>query len=82
MFNSDMSILVKGIPTNEFRMGIGLRQGDLLSLFLFVLAVESLSGLVSKVSEVGDFTDFNVKGDCLVNILQFGDDTLLVGEGS
>jgi hypothetical protein len=38
IFNSSMSVLVYGSPSEDFLVGKGLRQGDPLSLFLFLLA--------------------------------------------
>ncbi|GKV35303.1 hypothetical protein SLEP1_g43600 [Rubroshorea leprosula] len=48
-----VSVLVNGSPTEEFQMGKGLRQGDPLSLFLFLMIGEGLHGLVKKAETVG-----------------------------
>ncbi|XP_058776577.1 uncharacterized mitochondrial protein AtMg01250-like [Vicia villosa] len=82
IFQSKMFVLVNGSPTNEFEVEKGLRQGDPLSSFLFVLVAEKLTGLVRKSLEIGEYYGFAIKGWCIIDILQFVDDTLLIGEGS
>ena len=49
------SILVNGSPIKEFRMGKGVRQGDPLSPFLFILAAEGLNVMVSEAVTKGIF---------------------------
>ncbi|XP_058779060.1 uncharacterized protein LOC131653017 [Vicia villosa] len=82
IFKSNMSVMVNGSPTKEFVVNRGLRQGDPLSPFLFVLVTEALTRLVRKSIEIGDFEAFDIKRRCEVDILQFADDTLLVGTGT
>ncbi|XP_058726307.1 uncharacterized protein LOC131597639 [Vicia villosa] len=82
IFNSKMSVLINGSPTKEFIVHKGLRQDDPLSLFLFVLVAEGLTGLVKQYIEVGEFQRFDIKDSCWVDILQFADDTLIVGDGN
>ncbi|XP_058758054.1 uncharacterized protein LOC131631277 [Vicia villosa] len=77
-----MSVLVDGSPTKEFLVSRGLRQGDPLSPFLFVLVAEGLAGLVRKSIDIGEFQSFDIRGSCKVELLQFADDTLIVGDGS
>ncbi|XP_058784149.1 uncharacterized protein LOC131658919 [Vicia villosa] len=77
-----MSVLVNGIRTKEFVVEKELRKGDPLSPFLFVIVAEGLKGLVSKAMMVGEFVAFYTRRACSVDILQFDDDTLLLGEGS
>jgi hypothetical protein len=50
------SVLVNGSPTEEFPMQRGLRQGDPLSPFLFLLAAEGMNVLMSSVVENNVFT--------------------------
>ncbi|XP_058733701.1 uncharacterized protein LOC131605347 [Vicia villosa] len=77
-----MSVLVNGSPTKKFEVGKGLRQGDPLSPFLYVLVAEGLTGLVRKSIEIGEFESFSIHRSCNIDILQFADDTLLVGKGT
>ncbi|XP_024641765.1 uncharacterized protein [Medicago truncatula] len=75
------SVLVNGCPTDEFHFERGLRQGDPLSPFLFLLAAEGLNVMMSAVASNGLFTSYSVGTQILVSVshLQFADDTLLVG---
>lgn len=80
--NSSLSILINGSPTRYFIVSRGLRQGDSLSLFLFLLVAEGLTAMMVKASNLGDFVGFNLGPHLHVEILQFEDDTLLIGDGS
>lgn len=82
VFNSKMSVLVNGSPTKEFIVNKGLRQGDPLSPFLFVIAVEGLMSLVKQSIKVREFQRFYNNDSCWVDILQFASDTLMVGHGN
>ncbi|XP_058771931.1 uncharacterized protein LOC131645375 [Vicia villosa] len=82
VFNSSMSILVNGSPTSDFEVFKGLRQGDPLSPFLFLLVAEGLAGMVKVASSLGEFRGFSVGVGCKLEILQFADDTVLIGEDS
>jgi len=78
------SVLVNGSPTDEFNIERGLRQGDPLSPFLFLLAAEGFNVLMLYLLEAKLFHGYKVGcGDelCLTH-LQFADDTLLIGEKS
>ncbi|GAU17467.1 hypothetical protein TSUD_340100 [Trifolium subterraneum] len=78
------SVLVNGSPTDEFPLERGLRHGDPLSPFLYLLAVEGLHVLMDAMVERNLFTGFSVGADDPVSVshLQFADDTLLMGTKS
>ncbi|XP_058783774.1 uncharacterized mitochondrial protein AtMg01250-like [Vicia villosa] len=80
VFTSHMSVLVNGSVTKDFKVQRGLRQGDPISPFLFVLAMEGLTALTKKSVEVGDFMPFKYGLEDYVDILQFADDTIIIGE--
>ncbi|GAU34020.1 hypothetical protein TSUD_393660 [Trifolium subterraneum] len=75
------SVLVNGSPTEEFPLERGLRQGDPLSPFLFLLAVEGLNVLMEAAVERKLFTGYGIgeRDPVFVSHLQFVDDTLLLG---
>ncbi|GKV16128.1 hypothetical protein SLEP1_g26814 [Rubroshorea leprosula] len=64
----------------KVEMGKGLRQGDPLSPFLFLMIGEGLHGLVSKAETVGMFHGIPIGTRGLeVSLLQFADDTVIMG---
>jgi hypothetical protein len=75
------SVLVNGSPTDEFPLERGLRQGDPLSPFLFLLAAEGLGVMMRAMVEGNRFWGYLVGGQEVVSVshLQFADDTLLLG---
>ena len=77
-------MLVNGSPTVEFPLKRGLRQGDPLSPFLFLLAAEGLNVLMKVVVDSHLFTGycFGALNGLFVSHLQFADDTLLLGKKS
>jgi len=73
------SVLVNGSPTDEFLLGRGLRQGEPLSPFLFLLAAERFNVLMDSLSRSNLFLGYQVGNNALtiVSDLQFADDTLI-----
>jgi hypothetical protein len=72
--------LVNGSPTKQFNIGRGLRQGDPLSPFLFLLAAEGFNLLMKKAVEIGKFDGFRFdRGEDQFTHLQYADDTLIIG---
>ncbi|MCH86516.1 LINE-1 reverse transcriptase like, partial [Trifolium medium] len=82
IFQSSMSVLVNGSPTEDFVVGKGLRQGDPLSPFLFLIVAEGLTGLMCKAVDNSSFLGYKVSNDISFHTLQFVDDTIIVGEGN
>ena len=72
------SILVNGEPKGLIHPSRGLRQGDPLSPFLFLLCTEGLYGLIKKATSNGDINGFRLckQGPKLTHLF-FADDILL-----
>ncbi|GJS06437.1 putative RNA-directed DNA polymerase, eukaryota, reverse transcriptase zinc-binding domain protein [Tanacetum coccineum] len=71
------SILVNGSPTNEFELFKGLRQGDPLSPFLFILVMEGLHSLTCKAEELDLFKGVSIGCDNMnISYLMYADDGL------
>jgi hypothetical protein len=83
IFAGNLSVLVNGSPTGEINIQRGLKQGDPLAPFLFLLVVEGLSGVMSKAEELGLFKGVSVGSlPVVISHLQYADDTLCIGEAS
>nr|XP_025611773.1 uncharacterized protein LOC112705129 [Arachis hypogaea] len=73
-----MSVLVNGSPSKPFKMERGLRQGDPLSLLLFVLVVDVLHRMLGEAVRNGRITLLRVGREHIeLSHLQFADDTIL-----
>ncbi|GJS49220.1 RNA-directed DNA polymerase, eukaryota [Tanacetum coccineum] len=80
-FTSAMaSILVNESPTAEFPFFRGLKQGDPLAPFLFILVMESLH-LSVAISE-GVFKGIQLHGSMSISHLFYADDAVFIGEWS
>ncbi|GJV02489.1 RNA-directed DNA polymerase, eukaryota, reverse transcriptase zinc-binding domain protein [Tanacetum coccineum] len=81
--NARSSVLVNGSPTAEFDLHRGLRQGDPLSPFLFILAMEGLHALSCKAEVLGLFKGASFGRDnVIVSHLMYADDVIFLGEWS
>ncbi|XP_071712395.1 uncharacterized protein [Rutidosis leptorrhynchoides] len=79
--STSISILVNGSPTKEFNISWGVRQGDPLSPFLFILAAEGLNILAKAATEKGLFKGVEIGVDkIIVSHLQYAYDTIFIGD--
>ena len=81
---ASFSVLVNGTPEGYFNSSRGLRQGDPLSPYFFVIGMEALSRLILRVVGEGFLSGCRVNGrggdGALVSHLLFADDTLVFCE--
>lgn len=66
LVSSTISVLVNGSPTKEFSMEKGLRQGDPMAPFLFLVVAESLHILISEAKAKGMYEGIKV-GDSVAS---------------
>ena len=72
------SILVNGEPHGDIKPTRGLRQGNPLSPYLFLLVSEGLNGLIQQVMATSAITGFFLcRNGPWISHLFFADDTLL-----
>jgi hypothetical protein len=83
VFSGNMAVLVNGSPSEQINIQRGLKQGDPLAPFLFLLVAEGLGGLMKKAVGLNRFRGFQVGNRGLVvSHLQYANDTLCIGEAS
>lgn len=76
-------VLVNGSPTSELKISKGLRQGDPLSPFLFIIAAKALHVALLEAKDKNIFHGIEVGKDKIpISQLQFADDALIMGEWS
>jgi len=76
---ASVSVLVNGSSTEEFKPTRGLRQGDPLAPFLFIVVAKDLAGLVRQAIKVNFLNGVKVgSNEVELCMLQFADDTLFL----
>ncbi|KAJ9543812.1 hypothetical protein OSB04_023519 [Centaurea solstitialis] len=79
--SSRISVLVNGSPTEEFTMEKGIRQGDPLAPFLFLVVAEGLHIMVEEAKEKGLYKGLKVGNkEVVLSHLQYADDAIFFGE--
>ena len=80
------SVLVNGVLAGFFPSTRGLRQGDPLSPYLFVMGMEVLDVLIRRAVEGGYLSGCNIRGGSRTSLhishLFFADDTIVFCEAS
>eukprot|EP00253_Pinus_taeda_P013020 PITA_13020 len=76
------SVLLNGSPSLPFRSSRGIRQGDPLSPFIFILMVEGLSRLLHHAVSSKAVKGLGLHGLNPLSHQQFVDDTMLFGHSS
>ncbi|GKA81518.1 RNA-directed DNA polymerase, eukaryota [Tanacetum coccineum] len=83
IFSSAMaSILINGSPSSEFPFFCGLKQGDPLAPYLFILIMESLHISFSRAVSDGFFKGIDIQGSTSISHLFYADDAVFIGEWS
>ncbi|GJV89336.1 RNA-directed DNA polymerase, eukaryota [Tanacetum coccineum] len=78
--NAKGSVLVNGNPTKEFQFFKGLKQGDPLSPFLFILVMETLHLSFKRIINAGLYRGISINGSLTLSHLFYADDVVFVGE--
>ncbi|XP_042958123.1 secreted RxLR effector protein 78-like [Carya illinoinensis] len=75
------SVLISGSPRGFFKAERGLRQGDLISPFLFILCTKVLSRLIARSEAMGTLKGLKVSRNCPpISHLLFADDLIIFGK--
>ncbi|GJT01054.1 RNA-directed DNA polymerase, eukaryota [Tanacetum coccineum] len=78
--NARGSVLVNGSPTSEFQFFKGLKQGDPLSPFLFILVMETLHLSFMRICNAGLYKGISISNSLVISHLFYADDVVFLGE--
>lgn len=82
IFSSSMSMLVNESLTSDFKVERGLRQGDPLSPFLFLMVIEGLARLFQNATSLREFLCFKFNEDLYFELLPFAYNIVIICDGS
>ena len=83
MSSTSISILVNGGKLDSFAPSRGIRQGDPLSPYLFILCMEYLSNLIEEKCVDGSWPTIKAsRGNIGISHLIFSDDLILFSEAN
>lgn len=71
------SVLINGSLSREFKMNMGLRQGDPLSPLLFIMVTQVLHELIQQAVRLGLLKGVQIGETLSITHLQFADDTII-----
>ncbi|GJS06705.1 RNA-directed DNA polymerase, eukaryota, reverse transcriptase zinc-binding domain protein [Tanacetum coccineum] len=74
------SVIVNGSPTEEFQFHKGLKQGDPLSPFLFILVMETLHISFQRIVDAGMFKGIMLSPSLQLSHLFYADDVIFMGQ--
>nr|GEV20640.1 RNA-directed DNA polymerase, eukaryota [Tanacetum cinerariifolium] len=80
LYSAMGSILVNGSLTSEFKFSKGLKHGDPLSPFLFILIMESLHVSFNNVVNDGLYNGIHIDDSLSLSHLFYVDDVIFVGK--
>nr|KAJ0215250.1 hypothetical protein LSAT_V11C300110250 [Lactuca sativa] len=76
-------VLINGNAAKEFKLHRGVRQGDPLSSFLFIIVVEALKIAISEAMEKGIHKGVTLPNSGpTISLFQYVDDAIFLGEWS
>ena len=75
-------VLINGDPSNPLNPSQGIRQGDPLSPFLFILMSEGLGRMLSNAKATSSLKGLSLHDHTPLTHQQFVDDNLLMGHPS
>lgn len=76
--SASTSILLNGVPGKDFKCKRGVRQGDPLSPFLFVMAAGLLQSIINSAHDYGILSQPIPQPGAKFPIIQYADDTLII----